>query len=75
MQTITNIDLREKHFAPYLAAIRAGALTLMVNSASNNGMPFHANKELLTQWVKEDLNWDGVIVTDWNDINNLHLDL
>ncbi len=47
----------------------------MVNSASNNGMPFHANKELLTQWVKEDLNWDGVIVTDWNDINNLHLDL
>jgi len=70
--SITNIDLREKHFAPYLAAIRAGALTLMVNSASNNGMPFHANKELLTQWVKEDLNWDGVIVTDWNDINNLY---
>ena len=68
--SITDIDLREKHFAPFLAAIRAGALSLMVNSGNNNGMPFHANKELLTGWLKEDLNWDGMIVTDWNDINN-----
>lgn len=43
----------------------------MVNSGVNNGMPFHANKELLTGWLKEDLNWDGMIVTDWADINNL----
>ena len=70
--SITDIDLREKHFAPFLAAIRAGALSLMVNSGNNNGMPFHANKELLTGWLKEDLNWDGMIVTDWNDINNLY---
>ena len=43
----------------------------MVNSAVDNGMPFHANKELLTDWLKRDLNWDGLIVTDWADINNL----
>ena len=43
----------------------------MVNSGVDNGMPFHANKELLTEWLKEDLAWDGMIVTDWADINNL----
>lgn len=69
--SISRSDLREKHFAPFLAAARAGALTLMVNSGVDNGVPFHANKELLTQWLKEDLNWDGMIVTDWADINNL----
>ena len=68
---IPRSELREKHFAPYLAAIRAGALSVMVNSAVDNGMPFHANKELLTDWLKRDLNWDGLIVTDWADINNL----
>ncbi len=69
--SISDVDMREKHFAPFLEAIRAGALSLMVNSGVNNGMPFHANKELLTGWLKEDLNWDGMIVTDWADINNL----
>lgn len=64
-------DMREKHFTPFKAAIKAGALSVMVNSGVNNGMPFHANKELLTDWLKEDLNWDGIIVTDWADINNL----
>lgn len=68
---IPRSELREKHFAPYLAAIRAGALSVMVNSAVDNGVPFHANKELLTDWLKRDLNWDGLIVTDWADINNL----
>jgi len=69
---ISASDLREKHFAPYLAAIRAGALSVMVNSASVNGTPVHASHELLTEWLKEGLNWDGVIVTDWADINNLY---
>lgn len=69
---ISTQDLREKYFAPYLAAIRAGALSIMVNSGSVNGMPVHANAELLTKWLKEDLNWDGMIVTDWADINNLY---
>lgn len=68
---ISEQDMREKHFAPFLEAIRAGALSVMVNSGMNNGMPFHANYEYMTEWLKEDLNWDGVIVTDWADINNL----
>ncbi len=68
---ISEQDMREKHFAPFLESIRAGALSVMVNSGMNNGMPFHANYEYMTQWLKEDLNWDGVIVTDWADINNL----
>ena len=63
--------LREKYFEPFKAAIQAGALTLMVNSGSINGMPVHASYEYLTKWLKEDLQWDGMIVTDWADINNL----
>lgn len=69
--SISKSDMREKHFAPFLASLKAGALSLMVNSGVDNGLPFHANKELLTDWVKDDLNWDGMIVTDWADINNL----
>ena len=65
-------ELREKHFAPFKAAIEAGALSLMVNSASVNGIPTHADYELLTVWLKEGLNWDGMIVTDWADIANLY---
>ncbi len=64
-------DLREKYFRPFKDCLQAGALTLMVNSASINGIPNHANKELLTGWVKEELGWDGMIVTDWADIANL----
>ena len=63
--------LREKYFEPFKAAIQAGALTVMVNSASINGVPVHASYEYLTQWLKKDLGWDGMIVTDWADINNL----
>ena len=70
--SITVQDMREKHFAPYLEMVKAGALSVMVNSGINNGLPFHANYELLTVWLKEDLNWDGMIVTDWADINNLY---
>lgn len=69
---IPESELREKCFAPFKAAVEAGALTIMVNSASINGIPVHANKELLTGWLKEGLNWDGMIVTDWADINNLY---
>ncbi len=63
--------LREKYFEPFKAAIQAGALTIMANSSSINGVPVHASYEYLTQWLKKDLNWDGMIVTDWADINNL----
>lgn len=69
---ISPADLREKHFAPFLAGLQAGALTVMVNSASVNGMPMHANKDILIGWLKEETGWDGVLITDWADINNLY---
>ncbi len=65
-------DLREKFFRPFKECFEAGALTAMVNSASINGIPTHANHELLTVWVKEQLGWDGMLVTDWADIDNLY---
>ncbi|MBO7479217.1 MAG: glycoside hydrolase family 3 C-terminal domain-containing protein [Bacteroidales bacterium] len=68
---IIESDLREKFFRPFKECFQAGALTAMVNSASINGIPTHANKTLLTGWVKEQLGWDGMLVTDWADIDNL----
>lgn len=64
--------LREKFFAPFKACVEAGALTVMANSGSINGVPVHSSYELLTKWLKEDLQWDGMLVTDWADINNLY---
>ena len=64
--------IREKYFEPFKAAALAGTLTMMVNSASVNGVPLHASYEYLTKWLKEDLQWDGFLVTDWADINNLY---
>ena len=69
--SVTERDMREKYFQPFRAAIQAGALSLMVNSSVNNGVPLHANYKYLTTWLKEELQWDGMIVTDWADINNL----
>jgi beta-glucosidase len=63
--------IREKYFEPFKEAALAGTLTMMVNSASVNGVPLHASYEYLTKWLKEDLQWDGFLVTDWADINNL----
>ena len=63
--------IREKYFEPFKQAALAGTLTMMVNSASVNGVPLHASYEYLTKWLKEDLEWDGMLVTDWADINNL----
>ncbi|MBO5805380.1 MAG: glycoside hydrolase family 3 C-terminal domain-containing protein [Tidjanibacter sp.] len=65
-------ELKEKHFAPFKAAVEAGALSIMANSASVNGIPTHADHELMTVWLKEGLGWDGVIVSDWADVPNLY---
>lgn len=69
---VSEADLREKHFEPFRKCIEAGALTIMVNSASVNGIPMHINKQLITGWLKDQLQWDGMVVTDWGDINNLY---
>ena len=64
-------ELREKHFAPFKACVEAGATSVMVNSGSVNGVPMHVNAKYLTQWLKEETGWDGMLVTDWADIDNL----
>lgn len=69
--SVTDRELFEKFFVPFRRSIEAGALSIMVNSANNNGIPFHANHRVLTEWLKEGLNWDGMIVTDWADIDNI----
>jgi beta-glucosidase len=69
---IAPAELREKHFAPFLEAINNGVHSVMVNSASVNGLPMHANKELLTDWLKVETGWDGMLITDWADVNNLY---
>lgn len=69
---ISENDLREKYFEPFRVAIKeGGALSLMVNSGMINGVSTHADYRLLTEWLKNDLNFDGVIVTDWADVQNL----
>ncbi|SBW06861.1 glycoside hydrolase family 3 N-terminal domain-containing protein [uncultured Dysgonomonas sp.] len=70
---ISEHELREKHFYPFAQSIKEGALSVMLNSATINGVPVHANKTFVTQWLKEELNWDGVVVTDWADIDNIWL--
>lgn len=69
---ISDSELREKCFQPFKACVEAGALSIMVNSGSINGVPVHASHRLLTEWLKEDLKWDGMLITDWADINNLY---
>lgn len=70
--TLSIQELREKQFAPFLKGFRQGqALAVMTNSSIVNGMNGVANKEFLTDWLKKGLNWDGMIVTDWGDIENL----
>jgi len=64
-------ELRERHLLPYAEAVKAGALSVMVNSSIINGEPVHASHHLLTDILKNELHFDGVIVTDWQDINNL----
>ncbi|MBP1639476.1 MAG: Beta-glucosidase [Bacteroidetes bacterium] len=65
-------ELRERHLKPYAAAIKAGALSVMVNSGIINGEPVHASHYILTDILKNELKFDGVVVTDWQDINNLY---
>lgn len=66
-------DLIEKHYEPFVRAVEAGALTVMVNSGIVNGESVHASHHMITEMLKEDLRFDGVVVTDWQDINNLYV--
>ena len=70
---IPQIELRERHLKPFAEAVEAGALSVMVNSSIVNGEPVHANHYLITDVLKGELHFDGVVVTDWQDINNLYV--
>lgn len=61
-------ELKEKHFAPFLRGFHEGALSIMTNSANVNGVKGLVNREYLTDWLKKELGWDGMVVTDWGDI-------
>ena len=69
---ISEPDLREKHFEPFRRAALDGIPSVMSNSAAVNGEPGVCNTRLLTDWLKKECKWDGVIVTDWSDVNELH---
>lgn len=70
--SIPERELREYFLPPFQEAIKAGGKTVMVNSAEINGVPVHASKFLLTDLLKKELNFDGLVVTDWMDIRYLH---
>ncbi len=70
--TISEPELREKHFEPFRKAVMAGVASVMTNSSIVNGEPGVCNRRFLTEWLKEGLDWDGVIVTDWGDVTDLY---
>ncbi len=69
---ISDQALREYHLPPFKKAIEAGAKTIMINSGLINGVPVHANYNILTKLLKEELGFKGLVVTDWGDIENLY---
>jgi len=64
--------LREYFLPPFREAISAGAATVMINSGEVNGYPVHASKSLLTDLLRGELGFRGVIVSDWEDVIRLH---
>ncbi len=67
-----DIEMREYYLPQFREAVKAGASTLMVNSGEINGVPVHASKYLLTDVLRKELGFEGLIVTDWEDIIRLH---
>lgn len=70
--TLSDFDLLNYFAPPFLAAIKAGAMTAMANYISLNGVPMVANTKILDDLVRHDMQFDGMIVTDWEEINHLH---
>ncbi|MBV2246809.1 MAG: glycoside hydrolase family 3 C-terminal domain-containing protein [Lentimicrobium sp.] len=64
--------LREYHLPAFRKAVETGALTVMINSGEINGLPVHASHQLITGLLKEELGFQGFVVTDWGDIEYLH---
>lgn len=69
---LPEIEMREYYLPQFREAVKAGSATIMVNSGEINGVPVHADKYLLTDILRKELGFKGVIVTDWEDIKRLH---
>ena len=69
---ISDITLWQKHIPSFKAAVEAGASTIMINSSMINDIPVHSSYELLTNLLRKKLGFEGMIVTDWEDIIRLH---
>jgi beta-glucosidase len=69
---LPEIEMREYYLPQFQAAIKAGASTIMINSSEINGTPVHASHYLLTDVLRKELGFQGVVVTDWEDIKRLH---
>jgi beta-glucosidase len=69
---LPEIEMREYYLPQFRAAVKAGAASVMINSSEINGTPVHASKYLLTDVLRKELGFEGVIVTDWEDIIRLH---
>ena len=66
--------LRKIHLPGYVAAIKAGAKTIMVSYSNWNGVKMHGNKYLLTGVLKDELGFKGFLVSDWAAIDQLGKD-
>ncbi len=69
---IPEMDLRDKHLPPFRAAIDAGVRTIMLNSGLVNNVSVHASREIITDLLKKELGFEGLVLTDWADIENLY---
>ena len=69
---IPEIMLRELFLPPFEQAVKTGASTIMINSGEVNGVPVHGSKFLLTDLLRKELGFKGVIVSDWEDVKRLH---
>lgn len=69
---LPEIELREYYLPQFREAVKMGSASVMVNSSEINGTPVHASKYLLTDVLRKELGFEGVIVTDWEDIKRLH---
>jgi beta-glucosidase len=69
---IPDRQLREWFVKPFAAAVKAGAVTCMTNSSEINGIPVHSSKFYVTDLLRDELGFDGFVVSDWADIENLY---
>lgn len=68
---LPEVEMREYYLPQFKEAVKAGASSVMINSSILNGTPVHASKYLLTDILRKELGFDGVAVSDWEDIKRV----